>query len=108
MPLSATWRCISCNDLASAAWSHSGRHIDRQASHGLLLVAPQEAVDVDLLVGAQALGTGRHLHLEAFALGREADGVAYLGIAESDGGRIPLQLDAAHLGATRNQQRDCE
>ena len=45
--------------------AHAGRHREHEAPRGLALVAVQEAVDVDLLVGAQAFGAGRHLHLEA-------------------------------------------
>ena len=85
--------------------AHAGRHREDEAPRGLALEAAQEAVDVDLLVGAQAFGARRHLHLERLALGREADRVAQLGIAERDGSRVLLALDATHLAARRQGQR---
>ena len=106
MPASATWRWISCSDWASAARSRTpvGTVSTRRPAASRLKRC-RKRVDVDLLVGAQAFGARRHLHLEALALGREADRVAQLGIAEGDGSRILLALDATHLAAGRQGQR---
>ena len=76
--------CPAAIARSTAGSRGAGGHGDDEPAVGLALVALQEAVDVDVLVGAQALRARRHLHVERLDARVEADRVAQLGIAEPD------------------------
>ena len=97
---------MSCKARAIEAGRAACGYEHHQPALGLGLLALKKAHDIDVLIGAQAVGVRRHFDVECLALCRELDGVAQFRVAQADGGRIvePAMLCAAIVIAGRKQE----